>query len=270
MQDNLELNREEIISCYDNLARSGNFPDNTYLHRSFKKLINDQLKKLSNLFILDAGGGAGYFGVDLALQGFKSFILDISYDALIVARERSIEQGCSDKIKVIAGDIENLPILDEQFDIIICIFVFSHIKDPYRAMGELCRSLKIKGQMVLSFENKIWHVTADGLSERYDKALNLLCSDVALVKAYDILPPVRLYTKNEIEELCNTNGLKIRKLLGLRHITSFQEHLKNIGTTDAERLMHNDPKALELEELLINNGELLCLARHFLVFCERK
>ncbi len=269
MQGKLELKKDEIASCYDDLARSGNFPDNTFLHRTFRNLINDQLKKSSNLFILDAGGGAGYFGLNLAMQGLESFVLDISYNALTVARERCIEQGCGDKIKVIVGDIENLPILDEQFDIIICIFVFSHIKNPYKAMGELSRVLKIKGQMILSFENRLWHVTANGISERYDEALNLLCSEVALVKAYDILPPVRLYTKNEIEEICNTNGLKIRKLLGVRYITSLQEHLKNIGTTDAERLMHNNPKAVKLEELLMNSGELLCLARHFLVFCEK-
>ncbi len=269
MQDKLELTKDEIISCYSNLARSGNFPDNTYLHRTFKKLINDQLKKSPNSCILDAGGGAGYFGIDFARQGFRSVVLDISYNATAVAKERSIEQGCLDKVKEIVGDIENLPILDEQFDIIICIFVFSHIKDPYKAMGELYRVLKNRGQMIISFENKLWHVVANGISERYEDALNLLCSEVAFVKAYDILPPVRLYTKDEIEKICNANGLKIRKLLGVRHITSFQEYIKNIGTTDAERLMNNDQKAMKLEELLINSGELLCLARHFLAFCEK-
>lgn len=269
MQDKLKLNKKEIITCYDDLARSGNFPDNTYLHRTFRSVINDQLKKSSNLFILDAGGGAGYFGVNLAVQGYKSVILDMSYDALIIARERSIEQGCADKVRVIVGDIEELPISDSQFDIVICIFVFSHIKEPYKAINELCRVLKSKGQMILSFENKLWHVTANGLSERYDEALDLLCSEIAIIKAYDILPPVRLYTEDEIKEICNVNGLKIRKLLGVRYITSLQEHLKNIGTTDAEILMHNNPKAMELEKALINSGELLCLARHFLVFCEK-
>ena len=55
----------------------------------------------------------------------------------------------------------------------------------------------------------------------------------------------------------------------MSHVTGFQEHLKNIGTTDTEKLMHNDQDALALENQLVESGDLLPLARHFIVCCEK-
>jgi len=63
--------------------------------------------------------------------------------------------------------------------------------------------------------------------------------------------------------------LQISSFTGVRYLTCFQEPLKNIGTTDAEYLLRDDPEAYRLEELLTESEDLLCLARHFLVRCNR-
>jgi hypothetical protein len=148
--------------------------------------------------------------------------------------------------------------------------VFSHLNDPISAICEFKRVLRHSGQLIVSFENRYWHIAAEGLVEKYSEAISLLSASVPIVKAYGILPPVRLYTVLEIEKLLSDQDLQITSFKGVRHLTSFQEHLKGIGTTDAERLMYNDPNALELEKRLTDSGELLCLARHFLVCCEKK
>ncbi|MEM2990524.1 MAG: class I SAM-dependent methyltransferase, partial [Halobacteria archaeon] len=242
--------KQQIISCYDELARSGRFPDNTFLHRSLLKQIEPKLKSTKSLKILDAGGGAGFFGINLALLGHSVVIMDLSLIALSLALKRSQKQGCSDRVSIVAGDVEQIPFKDESFDAIVCIFVFSHVINPNNAFGELSRVLCRGGQLFVNFENKFWHVVADGLCERYESALSLLSSDFPLIKAYDILPPIRLYSAGEIKKLCYDHNLRINSFTGMRHLASFQEPLKGIGTTDAEMSMHNNQKALELEELL--------------------
>ena len=86
-----------------------------------------------------------------------------------------------------------------------------------------------------------------------------------IVKAYDILPPVRLYSIQEIEELCFRHDLKIDSFTGLRYITSYQEPLQGIRTTETEYMLRDDEKARELEKLFADRADLRCLARHLLV-----
>jgi ubiquinone/menaquinone biosynthesis C-methylase UbiE len=264
---NQKLSKQEIASCYDDLARLEKFPDNTYLHRTFKNVINDELQSNKSLKILDAGGGAGYFGLSLAEFGHNITVLDLSLEAIKTARRRSLESNRI--INVIAGDVENLPLSDNCFDAIVCIFVFSHLNNPINAMSDLKRVLRRSGRMIVTFENKYWHIIAQSLIENYLNAISLLNADIPVVKAYGILPPVRLYSLSEIKKMILDQGMRLIFFRGVRYLTGFQEHLKNIGTTDAERLMHNDKDALELENQLMGNNELLPLARHFIVCCEK-
>jgi 2-polyprenyl-3-methyl-5-hydroxy-6-metoxy-1,4-benzoquinol methylase len=262
----LTLSKEQISSCYSDLANSGKFPDGTYLHKTFLQMIDSEINLSEKLDVLDVGGGAGYFGLHFASLEHKVTISDITFEALKVAKYRSNEIN---NIKITVGDVENLPFSDNTFDLVSCIFVFSHLNNPDRAMGELGRVLKNKGQLIVSFENRYWHAIAQGLAEKYESANSLLVAEVPIIKAYGILPPVRLYIISEIENICYENNLKINSIKGTRFITAFQEYIKNIGTTDTERLMINDDNAMKFEDLMSNNRDLLPLARHFLVFCEK-
>jgi SAM-dependent methyltransferase len=250
------------------MARFGRFSDGTPVHKTFLKLVSSCLNGSESLDILDAGSGAGFFGLDFAAHGHRVTLVDLSLPALSLARNRSQERKHSGKIRALAGDVEYLPLQPESFDVVICMFVFSHLNDPGRALGELRRVLRKGGRIIANFENKMWHVIAAGLCERYDEAVLLLTTKNPVVKAYDTLPPVRLYSVKDVEELCLSQGLKINSLTGVRHITIYQEPLKGIRTTETEHLMSSDPKALALEELLMSSGQLLCMARFLLVNCE--
>lgn len=265
-----QLSQEQVIACYDKLAKAGDFPDNTYLHKTFEQIIDAHLPRRKTMRVLDAGGGAGFFGIKLAEAEHKVFILDISAASLVLARRRSLERGCSVKVTTVVGNIQHIPFTDEVFDLILCIFVFSHLNDPDTAFGELSRCLHPGGRLFISFENRLWHVVAAGLSERYDEAISLMSTKSPFIEAYDILPSVRLYSVSEIKCLCKKHRMEIELFTGVRYVSSFQETLRGIGTTDAEKLMHDKPLALKLENMLIDSGELLPLARHFLLRCKRK
>ncbi|MFQ6042518.1 MAG: methyltransferase domain-containing protein [Candidatus Poribacteria bacterium] len=263
----LRLSRERIVSRYDELARSEKFPDNTDLHRTFLKLINSELKPMP-LNILDAGGGTGFFAVNLAMLNHQVTLLDLSSETLTVARKRSYEGKCSKHITNVEGDVEHLPFRAECFDVVVCAFVLAHLNNPDRAFKEFRRVLRKGGRLFISFENKLWHVVAAGLREKYGEAISLISSKSPVVKPYDLLPPIRIYSILEIEQLCQRHGFRISSFTGMRYLTSYQESLKGIGTTEAEQLLRDNPKAQKLERMLMESGELLCLARHIFVCCE--
>lgn len=262
-----QLSRQEVISCYDELARLGRFPDNTDLHRTFLRLIGSQLRSMP-LDILDAGAGAGFFGVNLAMLGHRVTLLDLSSEPLAIAQKRSHERKCADHVTSVLGDVEHLPFRAECFDVVVCVLVLEHLNDPGRAFGEFRRVLRRRARLLITFENKLWHAIAAGLCERYEEAMSLISSRSPIVEPYDLLPPIRIYSLMEVEELCRSHGLRISSVTGVRYLTSYQERLKGIGTTETEQLLRDDPKAQELEKLLEESGELLCLARHVFVSCE--
>jgi ubiquinone/menaquinone biosynthesis C-methylase UbiE len=264
---NQKIVKQDIVSCYDNLAYAGKFPDGTYLHKTFEAIINRELPSNRLLKILDAGGGAGYFGLSLAKSGHDVTVLDLSLESLKIAQKRSLEINRS--IKAIAGDVENLPFPNEYFEAIVCIFVFSHLDNPIKAMSELKRVLRKSGRIIITFENKYWHIIAESLVENYANALSLLNVEIPIIKAYGILPPVRLYSVSEIKKLISDQDMRLVFFNGVRYLTGLQEHLKNIGTTDAEKLLHNSQDALELENQLMKSDDLLPMARHFIVCCEK-
>jgi len=263
------LTKYQITSRYNELACSGKFPNNTYLHQILLQIISSYFKNSNPSFILDAGSGAGFFGIDLAVSGHRVVMLDLALEALFLIQKRSLDKNCKSRIIIVNGDVENLPFEDQTFDSIVCIFVSAHLNDPNLAFSEFYRVLRENGNLIISFENKVWHVMAKGLQEKYNEAIYLLDSEKPIIKAYDILPPVRLYSIPEIETLSHNNGFKINSFRSLRHITSYQESLKGIGTTETEKLLKNNPEAYKLENLLIERGELRHLARHFLVFCRK-
>ncbi|MBD3184017.1 methyltransferase domain-containing protein [Candidatus Poribacteria bacterium] len=258
---------KNIINTYSDLARSGKFPDDTYLHRDLLKLIKDRVGNTDRLNILDVGSGAGYFGLNLTQMEHNVTMIDPSYSALRLAGKRVKYSNINSKVNIVVGDGEMLPFTKDKFDIIVCIFVFSHLESPSKALSEIARVLCKNSKALISFENKLWHVISNSLKEDYKQAFSLLLKDKPAIKAYDILPPVKLYTLSEIQEMCNSCGLDIISVSGLRYLTAFQEVLKGIGTTDAEKILISDKNAGDLEKILSDNKDFLQIARHFLVEC---
>ena len=78
-------------------------------------------KKIENPKIIDLGVGSGVIAVTLALelQSCEVTALDISAEALEVAKKNALDLGASDKIKFIKSDyFENVP-EGEKFDLIL-------------------------------------------------------------------------------------------------------------------------------------------------------
>lgn len=102
--------------------------------------------------IIDVGGGASTLVDDLLGDGFKHMsVLDLSASALDVARKRLGPIG--DGVQWIAGDIRNVPLPEQTYDIWHDRAVFHFLTDPIDRLAyvqQVMRSVKPGGHVIVA------------------------------------------------------------------------------------------------------------------------
>lgn len=109
------------------------------------RLVGGSLEIFKGKSVLEAGCGAGRFTEIMLATGAKVFAADLS-----TAVEANY-QNCKEypDYFVCQGDILDLPVLPEQFDIVVCIGVIQHTPDPEASMAVLCTYVKPGGLLVI-------------------------------------------------------------------------------------------------------------------------
>lgn len=99
--------------------------------------------------LLDAGCGSGKYALPLRMRGFDVVALDVSPDALKLAGKRSANRNLD--IKLLAGNVFQLPFSDCSFDVIWCYGVLQHLLSEERelAAGEFWRILREGGLLFI-------------------------------------------------------------------------------------------------------------------------
>ena len=104
--------------------------------------------------ILDAGSGPGRCAIDLAKDGYKIFLVDISEEQLRIAEEKIEEAGAKEQITGVRCldicDLSEIP--DAQFDAVLCLGgALSYVRDKrHEAIDELIRVAKPWSPIVVS------------------------------------------------------------------------------------------------------------------------
>ena len=95
----------------------------------------------------DLGCGTGQVAAALAPFVSRVIAVDRSADMLQAARRRVRE---TTNVEVRRGDLEALPIADEELDAATLLLVLHHLPDPAAALREAARVLKPGGRLVIS------------------------------------------------------------------------------------------------------------------------
>ncbi|MBN2086906.1 class I SAM-dependent methyltransferase [Candidatus Peregrinibacteria bacterium] len=93
--------------------------------------------------VLDAGAGTGRLSVKLKKAGADVTALDISPEMLHLLSQKNHD------IKTIEGDMEDMPLEDESFDMVFSTLAMVHLKKIEPFMDEVYRVLKDDGIFVL-------------------------------------------------------------------------------------------------------------------------
>lgn len=116
---------------------------------SFVEHALSYLGSVSGHTILDCGCGDGSLSVWLALAGARVIALDISVEALELTGRRAAAAGVRDRVRLVHGSLEELPLKSGSVDRAIGSLVVHHV-DPTRAGAELARVLAAGGRAAFS------------------------------------------------------------------------------------------------------------------------
>jgi len=120
--------------------------------------------------VLDAGCGPGTDTFDLeelVLPGGRVVGVDSSEAMIAIARQRSIARGSQAQLMV--SDVCALELPDEAFDLVRCVLLLLHVRDPAAALCEMVRVLRPGGQVVcidVDHQMDALDATDVGLAER--------------------------------------------------------------------------------------------------------
>jgi 2-polyprenyl-6-hydroxyphenyl methylase/3-demethylubiquinone-9 3-methyltransferase len=131
-----------------------------YRKRSFagrERLLHSFLKRfeLAGSLWLDAGCGTGRLSRLLARMGASVMGVDAATPMLDVARQEAAAEGLGDRTAFqYVETVERLPFAVAQFDGVLCSSVLEYLDGPGLCLGELSRTLKPGGPLLLTAPNR--------------------------------------------------------------------------------------------------------------------
>ncbi|HLO35322.1 MAG TPA: class I SAM-dependent methyltransferase [Candidatus Deferrimicrobium sp.] len=101
--------------------------------------------------VLDVGCGIGVGPAFIArAHGCRVVGVDLSPRMIDLARRHARAEGVEDRVRLLVGDILELPFEDDRFDVVIAESVIAFIADKERAIAELVRVTKPGGYVGLN------------------------------------------------------------------------------------------------------------------------
>ena len=123
--------------------------------------------------VVDVGTGTGFMAEGALAAGAHVIGVDSSDRMLVQARSHFSQPTFETRV----GDVESLPIRDEEADVVLANMVLHHAPDPTRAIHEMTRVLKPGGRLVITDADTHEHEWLR--TEQHDRWLGFERSDIA-------------------------------------------------------------------------------------------
>ncbi|MDL4775415.1 MULTISPECIES: class I SAM-dependent methyltransferase [Thermomonosporaceae] len=115
--------------------------------------VLDAIGPCKGLRILDAGCGEGYLARALAAQGADVVGIDASQGLIDAAQDGPADEeppgGPAGSVSFARASVDAMPVADQDFDLVVCNHLFSHLHDPSGAIHEFGRVLRSGGRLVI-------------------------------------------------------------------------------------------------------------------------
>lgn len=219
--------------------------------------------------VLDAGGGAGRYSIELAERGYDVTLVDLSHGQLSVARERIVDRGVGSNVRLCQGSITDLGLEPGTFGATCCLGgPVSHVldgTDRARAVRELRRVSAPGAPVFVSVVGLLGAVQLYLLTGPNLEALPALLEHgdytTRLLDRYGYeneFTATHFFRREELPSLLEANGLDVTTVRGLEGLASplHDERLREriSDCTDAERdaleravrLTNEDPVVADL------------------------
>jgi len=145
--------------------------------------------------ILDVGCGLGVYV--RKLRAFSSEVYGVDIDTDKVAQtQQELEH-------IFLAPAEELPFLDEYFDVVLMHEVLEHVQDDVRAVREAHRVVRVGGRIVIFVPNRLYPFETHGIYWRgkYYFGNIPLVNYLPSVLRHRLCPHVRAYTRGGLQGL---------------------------------------------------------------------
>lgn len=179
-----------VADVFDSVAKKYDIMNDLMsfgIHRIWKRFTIDASGARTGHRVLDLAGGTG----DLAAKFSRIVgdtgqvvLADINHSMLNVGKEKLTNMGIIGNIDYVQANAEELPFLDNHFDLITIAFGLRNVTDKSKALASMFRVLKPGGRLlVLEFSKP----TTESLSKLYD------------VYSFHVLPQMGQLVVNDAE-----------------------------------------------------------------------
>jgi 2-polyprenyl-3-methyl-5-hydroxy-6-metoxy-1,4-benzoquinol methylase len=131
--------------------------DKVLLVDPWYQLVMEMLQLITHDFngrkIIEVGCGVGGFLVNAARKGAFVVGLDISLNAIHIAKDLVKQYDLCDKVSLVIGDAQFLPFKDQIGDIVVCSETLEHVPDYSKAFSELVRITKSSCYLCVTVPN---------------------------------------------------------------------------------------------------------------------
>ena len=117
--------------------------------------------------VLELGCGGGQCSVALADRGATVTGVDLSQEQLAYARELATDHGAD--VAFLGGDVTDLGLVDDSFDIVFNAYVFQWVDDLGACFRETARVLRPGGRFVFAMPHPVYGL-ADPESHRVEES----------------------------------------------------------------------------------------------------
>lgn len=194
------------------------------LKRRSKEIING-LNPTEKHKVLDAGCGDGFFLHLLAeLGNYDLTGLDDNPKALALAKK----YVKSKKLKLVEGDVLNMPFRDNSFDRIICSEVLEHLPNDIVGLKEFKRVMKKGGLVAITVPCHNYPFFWDPLNWVLEHTIGTHVKSGFWAGLWN--QHFRLYTSKTLRKAVEDAGLEVLDIKGVTHYClPFNHYLLNIG-----------------------------------------
>lgn len=181
------------------------------LRRRIHTIVNE-LELKGDDIILDCGCGDGLFLVAISeLSSCELHGLDGDERNIRLARNYLNNKA----VKLVRGDITDLPYKDEYFDKIYCTEVLEHVSDDEKAVQEMRRVLRKNGTLIVTVPNHNYPFLWDPMNKILEGLTGKHIQGGFWAGIWAM--HLRLYKFSEIIQLIEKSGFKIKNSLALTH-----------------------------------------------------
>jgi ubiquinone/menaquinone biosynthesis C-methylase UbiE len=98
--------------------------------------------------VLDVACGPGYIAEAFARAAREAIGVDLTAAMVAIAEERTKKRGVAN-VSFRIGDVQHLPLGEEEFDVVVCRLALHHMPEPARVVKEMARVCRTEGRVLV-------------------------------------------------------------------------------------------------------------------------